>query len=263
MDKLLQSEMQSAIDLGKSIGTVQMVNGVPMVIVPKGYEVNFHPDIQPELHRIEETRILQTIGSFVEFVNEFKTDEMVIFIDDAKNSFQAIFDYHKDAFSPDYCKFKASYECPYSDEWAEWKNRNRVKMDQWTFAQFIESNIADIVEPSGAEMLSCVLAIESVKTVDFSSAIRLNDGQVQFKYEEEINGSKKNDSFKIPEEFSIGVPIFKNGKGYKIKAKLRYRIKDSGLSLWYELIKPQKTIDDAFEGVKEIVENEIDAPTYI
>ncbi len=257
MDKKSENNtnaIETAIKLGKSLGEVKHINGVPAVMRPDGYEVMVFDELEPKLTRIKETRNLQTLDSFVQYINDYDDGKTALFVDDDKHIFTAVFDYHQKG-QPDHCDFKAVYHCPFSDEWKEWSGSNKARMSQFDFASFIENNIEDIVEPSGAEMLSCALALESTKKADFSSSIRLNNGEVQLKYEENIQGASKNSSVNIPEVFSIGLPVFKKGEPYKVRCRLRYRINDGNLALWYEMIKPSRVIDDAFDGVKEAVDN--------
>ena len=109
--------------------------------MPEGYVAELYPETEPELLRIEENRTLQTVDSFIDYVKAFLTDQTVIFIDDYNQGFQAIFDYHQ-GIQPYHCKFKAGYSCPPSDEWKEWNDNNKRKMNQVDFAQFLETNIA-------------------------------------------------------------------------------------------------------------------------
>ena len=41
------------------------------------------------------------------------------------------------------------------------------------------------------------------------------------------------------------MPIYFNGAAYRIDARLKYRIREGKLTLWYELIRPEKIIEDA------------------
>jgi len=51
---------------------------------------------------------------------------------------------------------------------------------------------------------------------------------------------------KIPERFFIGIPVFENCSPYKIECKLRYRLKDGGLTMWFDLVRDHKVLEAAF-----------------
>ena len=129
-------------------------------------------------------------------------------------------------------------------------------MSQEQFAHFIEQNLVDIVEPVSAEMLEISRSLIAKKSASFSSAIRLSDGSHQFSYDEDIKGSTKSGNLAVPETFKIGIPVFLNGTGYAIEARLRYRIKDQSLEMWYELIRPHDVFEDAFNAIHAEISKE-------
>ena len=80
---------------------------------------------------------------------------------------------------------------------------------------------------------------------NFSSSRRLDNGQVQLAYTETIDARAGSGQIEIPREFSIGVRLFKNGTGYKLRARLKYRLGAGKVRFWYELDRPQQAIDNA------------------
>jgi hypothetical protein len=52
----------------------------------------------------------------------------------------------------------------------------------------------------------------------------------------------------------LGLRIFKNGEGYKLKARLKYRLAGGGVKFWYELDRPERAIENAFAGYIEKVQ---------
>ncbi len=121
-------------------------------------------------------------------------------------------------------------------------------MSQEDFAIFLEDNIADIAEPSGESLLSIALTLQAKTEANFSSSRRLDNGQVQFTYTENIDARAGTGLIEIPREFAIGVRLFKNGEGYKIKARLKYRLASGQIKFWYELDRPENAVEDAFNS---------------
>ena len=138
---------------------------------------------------------------------------------------------------------------PRSIECATWTAADKSAMGQSEFAQFIENNVADIRNPPGATVLEVARNLQAKKAVDFSSAIRLATGEQQFTYSEVIQGSSQNGNISVPEEFTLGIPVFLNDALYEVRARLRYRITDSKLKLWYDLYRPEAIITDAFDKI--------------
>lgn len=81
-------------------------------------------------------------------------------------------------------------------------------------------------------------------------------GQVDFVFQEEIQGSAgAKGHIKVPERFYIGIPVFEGGAPYRIECKLRYRLKDGALSMWFDLVRDHKVQEAAFMDIwKEIAE---------
>ena len=80
-----------------------------------------------------------------------------------------------------------------------------------------------------------VLAFQETRKSEFKSVRRLQDGTFSFAFSDEKGGSQAS----LPEEIMLSLPPFHNGSYYALKARLRYRLRDGDLSLWYELIEPK------------------------
>ena len=56
---------------------------------------------------------------------------------------------------------------------------------------------------------------------------------------------------------------FKNGDGYKLRARLKYRLASGSVKFWYELDRPEKAIEDAFAGYIQRVREAADGYTLL
>ena len=103
-------------------------------------------------------------------------------------------------------------------------------------------------------LLAVATTIRATNGINFSSARRLQDGQTQLTYNEVIDAKAGTDgALKIPQTFALGLRIFKNGEGYKLTARLKYRINSGQVKFWYELERPERAVEDAFTGYVETV----------
>ena len=140
-------------------------------------------------------------------------------------------------------------------------------------AQFLESNMVDVVyiakadaqdgkpaevgSPDGATLLEICRTLEAKKKVNFKSSVRLGDGSTQFTYDEDVSGTAVKGTMAIPDQFSIGVPVFENGEKYRLDVRFRYRIGDGGdLSMWLELVREHKVIEDAVKQLRAQIAKE-------
>lgn len=144
---------------------------------------------------------------------------------------------------------RATFTAEFTAEFKKWLDNSGKPMGQTEFAEFIEDNMADITEPEAAKLLEMALTIQAKTDINFSSAKRLQNGQVQLQYTEAINATAgSNGGLEIPKEFALGLRIFKNGSGYKLRARLKYRLNGGVIKFWYELDRPERSIEDAFAG---------------
>jgi uncharacterized protein YfdQ (DUF2303 family) len=231
------------------------VDGVPFVVVPTGYEVQRVEDTLMLPTRARGTVTVRDVASFIAVVKDYLRDCTRLYRTVQPPRFVAVFDDHA-ADQPRWGQHRAVYDCPVSPEWATWTKANKVPMDQATFAQFIEDNLPDIAEPPAADMLEVSRTLQAKKKVAFASGIRLDNGQQQLTYAEQIEGSAgAKGQLRVPEVFTIGVPVFEGGPRYGVKCRLRYRISDAGaLALWYDIERPHKVLEHAVDELRAKVE---------
>lgn len=250
------------------VRTVETIDdGVnPFLVIPADYKVEDLEKFMPAPTRKRGTFVFEDAQSFISYVNLHKINATAIYatLKEANKlripSFAAVIDEHDgdDGVGPRWRSHKASYECQLSDEWKIWIASNKQPIAQEVFAQFIEDNLPDIVRPDGATIMEVAKTLEAKKDVTFKSAIRLENGDVQFAYSEETSGRAGNGTLEIPTEFVIAIPVIVNGPKVEIKARLRYRIPNGTLSFWYDLLRPHKVIDDAFDATWERITKDTD-----
>ena len=159
-----------------------------------------------------------------------------------------------DSEHPGWGDHTATLRLTKSPEWLRWSERSGKLMIQSDFAEFIEDNAKDIVDPSSAEVLEIAQSLQVKRGVEFESGTRLADGNVQFGYRENTTATAGTvGQLSIPEKITLALRPFKNGEQYKVTALFRYRLQGSQLALGYKLQDPEKVIEDAFNSVAEEV----------
>jgi uncharacterized protein YfdQ (DUF2303 family) len=235
----------------------------PFVILAEDQKVE---DLERHLQaptRRRGTLTLRDVASFVAAVKAHASDSTTLYRTVEPPQFVAVFNDHHAEHGPGWGDHRAVYACPLSPEWKAWKGSDKRQMQQAEFAQFVEDNLPDVVEPPAAAMLEIARTLQAKKKVNFASGIRLDNGETQFTYEEKIDGSAGGKGqFKVPEVFKIGVPVFEGGDSYAVNARLRYRITDQGgLIMWFDLERPHKIVEDAVEQMRKQIETETGRPT--
>lgn len=149
---------------------------------------------------------------------------------------------------------RVSFALGYSKEYDLWLNRQKQPMAQEDFAFFIEDNLPDFKNPEGARMLEIALNFRVKNNLAFKSALKLQDGSVDLQYTEQVEGGAgRAGNAKVPETFTIEIPVWSGleARKYVFEARLRYRVQGGALSIRYELARPQKIVETAFKHVLE------------
>ncbi len=268
------SEFQSALAAGSALGAPQVPaeKGLPYAVIPEGYKLESLEDLLPVPRRISQNVVLHDADSFIAYVNEFGCIPTThIFFSVETEEFEAVIDYHTPerdgtdspllcAQTPGWCDHTAKFKPRRSPEFTTWMNQNRKAMKQVDFARFLEDNIPDVVEPPSAELLSIALTFEAKKSVEFSSGVRLNNGQIQFQYDEIVRGTAQKGTMEIPESFTLGIPIHVNGPAYRIPVRLRWRLAEGKVEFWYEIVRPHRFVEDALKEIRERMSTETEIP---
>lgn len=240
-----------------------------------------------------------TLRSFIDIVNRHRTTASVVFAntDWKKPHFEAVIDYHerndvageidadtgevKDeaifAGLADNLKHRIRYEFPLSEEWQAWIEVNGEKLDQTTFAAFLEDHIAELASPTDAEKIALerdfqttvatpaqVIALSRGLQVNVNSqvknAITLQTGEGQILWEQtHTDGEGK--PLKVPGIFLLSVSPFFMGDPVRIPVRLRYRA--GGKIDWYlHLYRPDAHITERVREDLDTVGIATSLPTF-
>lgn len=259
-----QNNIQAAIDAGKQINTGKAfeINGHHLIVVPDGMTVRELDDINPFIHHTKATVKTDSAASFIEYFNRFSDDKSAVFMS-GDGIYTGIIDYHSET-NPDWCDHKVLFNPVKTEEWHKWLSLNGNKFDQEEFAYFIEDCAEEIINPPAAEMLEIATTLKAKTKIDFSSGKNLANGQTQLTYNEVIDGAAgPKGELKIPEKIVIGMRLYKGGEAYKMEARFRYRIREGKIALWYDIIRPQKTIDSALEDMTTVIKGQVKNQLFI
>ena len=235
------------------------IDGHHFVMVPPNYTAK---NITEEVEKAQDhpsrkrgTVQLKDIASLIAYAKDQSCSGTgYIYADPDTRTVTAVFNDHRHLDFAGWRDHKASYKAEYTPEFQKWLGKNGVSMTQTEFAEFVEDNFADITEPAAQHMLDMATTIQAKTDINFGSAKRLDNGQVQLQYTETIDArAGANGALSIPKEFTLGLRIFKNGGGYKHKARLKYRLNAGAIKFWYELDRPERSIEDAFGGYVEVL----------
>ncbi|MBN3848181.1 DUF2303 family protein [Paraburkholderia sp. Ac-20342] len=163
---------------------------------------------------------------------------------------------------------RAFFKPEFSEEWKRWIGQHKQPMNQVDFASFLEENMKDIAGPiadealpTGSQMLEMALQFEANQDSRFKSAVRLQNGGINLSFvQDDDDGTLA--QMKLFERFSIGIPVFRNGDAYRVDARLRYRVRDQKLTFTFELVRFDKVLEAAANGVIETIRAQTGNPFF-
>lgn len=237
-------------------------------IVPQGFKLEdisrAVEKMQPTPRRKSGTVQLKDLDSLIGYCVDQNMAEAInverdgsaygyIYADPDSRKITAVFNDQRSSI-PGWRDFRAEFKAEYTPEFTKWVSKNGQQFTQTEFAEFIEDNMADITEPQAAALLEMATTIQAKTDINFSSAKRLQNGQVQLGYSEVIDAKAgANGAMEIPKEFSLGLRIFKNGDGYRLNARLKYRLYSGSIKFWFELDRYERAVELAFTGYVDIL----------
>lgn len=251
-----------------------LVNVEPsgLVVFPNGSIKKLYNETLDDFPARKRAKVdLQDTYSFVNYVNAHLTDKVTHIFGQASETgghFRAIVDYHAEgnAGSPRWGEHVCNLDLVATPEWLRWIQKNQTPMTQEAFAEFLEDNLFDIVQPDAAALIDIVQLLTGKKSVNFKSGKNLKNGAITFEYSEaiETTGGRTNGDMQIPDRFTLGICPFVGADGVNVEARLRFRISDAGkLTFFYILNRPFNVIALAFQAARHEIESKTGLKVYL
>jgi uncharacterized protein YfdQ (DUF2303 family) len=268
----LAREMKAPAEIGSNVDAA-----IRRFALPAGWKLEERDDskhLAAPLRKKATVR-MRTPGDFIEYVKRHGslTDSTIWCEADYPKgdvAFTAILNDHgeEDAKAA-WRDHLARFQPEFSEEWKRWLGMHKKPLSQIDFAAFLEENAKDIAgptdgqtnQPTGAQMLEMALAFEATQDFRFKSAVRLQNGgqNLSFIQDDDDATLKRMEMF---ERFQLGIPVFRNGDAYRIDARLRYRVRDGKLTFTYELVRFDKVLEAAAEGMIQVIRDQTGNPFF-
>lgn len=270
---MTHTELRAAANDGgvRAIIDTAVATVAPQQIAPGGYYVVRTPDGIREIDltgdawsplpaRKKGLTVVRDAGSFTDLWHKHSNDASEVYADSDRLSVTAVLNADSET-AADWGDHRVRLELRETDAWKQWAALDGKLIGQEQFAEFIEDHLPEILEPAAAEMLEIAQSIQGTVKAEFASGTRLATGQRQLQYTETVAakaGQKGN--LVIPEVFTVGLVPFEGSDGYRLTARLRYRINGNQLTIGYKLDRPADVRRKAFDDIVATIDEQIEQP---
>lgn len=265
---------RQSVEVTDRLTAIELTQASASVMARTGEDgaVHFAKDLQDAIEsRLAEPRRrngaidCQDAASFIAAVNRWKIPERtVIYSQLAKMTLTAIFDDNPAGHAGAGWRhggLMAGYTAPRSPEWEKWCARSGVDQSQDDFADFIDTNLADVTTvptaekgqyPSPIELLEMArnLSIHTRGAFERKIDPTTGAGTLVIKDEHETYSSK------IWRAFPLKLRVFEGGTTYLVEARIRFRVGNGKAVFAYSLHRANEIARDAFNEVRALVAKE-------
>lgn len=260
-------DMQAVIDAARASAEPAEILRVSPVVVHRDMQVIEPDETHDERPRRKRgTARLLDPKSFADYVNRHAVDSAEaddgaeVWADVERQALVAVLNPHTP--NNDFAGWgdhRAEYAVRKTVAWLAWEALNGKLHRQDMLAELFEDRLPDFVAPDGAHMLELVQSFQATVGVRFESAKRLDNGERQLTYKEDVQASAgRAGSFEIPATFDLALRPFEGAEGYKVTCRFRYRITDGTLFVGYSMVNPEELLASAFRDVVGEVEGMLD-----
>lgn len=249
-------------------------NGNPLVIIKGNGEIASLEKYLDAPLRINREQGFCDLRGFVDYVNDFKTDTTVCFT--GSSEIRTIFDYHGRE-QPRWGNHQAVFKIQTSRRWEIWAKAHNQWMPQKQFADFLDSGLNEIINPSQAEILTLVQNFRATTSYEYDS--ENSSGREELRYRKIIQGgSSKSETITLPDYVTLALQPFENIDvlnerlpedleipAYELKAKISWQVSPdaAGLMFKVQILNVENVVNKTLEIIKAALKHLTEVKTYI
>lgn len=219
-------------------------------------------DLEKKLDEPRNTRGAATVHTpddFIDLINRLSNvDHTTAWGDVERGTFTAVINDHAGWDKPGWRDHTAQLVLQQDEDWKRWMQRDNKLTSQADFSEFVEDVYHTVVDPDAATMLEVSRTMRAATRVEFSQSTRLDNGDVQIRYEEATDGKAgEKGQLEVPERVTVRLSPWRGVEPRDMEARLRWRINGGQLLIGYRVMRPDVFRDEVFDGLVEKIRAEI------
>ncbi|MCM2394451.1 DUF2303 family protein [Streptomyces albipurpureus] len=258
------NETQAVIDVAQAAVAPQPLEPGKVHVVALGRGEFRQIDLTGPEHtgipaRKSGTTVVRDVDSFLAYFDKHGDEESEVYADVERLSITAVVDAHTSGY-PRWGGHRLELRLRQTPAWSAWTSMDGKLMSQAAFAEFIEDNLVDLVEPDSATMLELAQSFEATTSAEFQSSQRLDSGQRRFLYTEDVQakaGSKG--EITIPSTLVLALAPFEGTERYKVTTRFKYRLdrQQGELRLGFKIERPEDILTAAFGDIRTLIDSTV------
>jgi uncharacterized protein YfdQ (DUF2303 family) len=245
-------------------------DGREFVVVPDGFDLKDVTDPHRLPDFIRQTLTVDEPGSLSAYVNRFKRSESVLFADLDNAQVVARLDYHDQGVDidgdaadvppmPRQNKHVATLQLRETQEFQDWCEFCSDFWPQAEFANFLDENRIDVIDPDGGDLLEIVKDLQAVSTSSFTGKVDLTNGDVSIGFETDTKEVQK---VMLPKTVTLRLAIYAGDEPVEIECALRWRAQSGGVKLALVMRRINRVKRELFAKIANDVAEATGLPVY-
>ncbi|MFD3749711.1 DUF2303 family protein [Streptomyces cyaneofuscatus] len=205
------------------------------------------------------TTLVRDVDSFLVYFDKHGDESSEVYADVESRTITAVLDAHT-ADDARWGGHRLELRLRPTSAWRAWTSIDGQLVPQGQFAEFIEDNLVDLVEPDSATMLELAESFEATTSAEFQSSQRLDSGQRRFSFVEDVQAKAGHKGeITIPATLTLALRPFEGCEAYRVTARFRYRLdrQKGALTLGFKIERPEDILAAAFEDIRTLVDDGI------
>ena len=183
-------------------------------------------------------------------------------------SIVGVVDHHASALNEqsDWSAHRAQFTPDVTPEWRAWTAINNRSLSQDDLALFLEEHEIDVTMPPGAELREMVADLRVSTSGDFRRAVNLDNGAVQFNYQETHEAQAGARQVTVPTHLELSLAPYYGIALQTVTARLRYRLNSGKLTWTVAILRVEQIERAAFDelcNAVEVVVTPVAIPCYV
>lgn len=247
-------------------------NAKAYAVLPTGYELEEvqaadDEELEARPYHRTGTRTARDVESFVSLFDKHASNDAEVYADETTSTITAVLDGgapqdRAAGGTPDasWLDNRVELVLQKDPDWEAWAKIDGQLLPQATFAEFLEQQAHNVIDPLYADLLEIAQSIEVSVGTRFKAVNRTSTGERTLVVDEEHQASAggRGGDLTIPTELKVALRPWTDAEQFEVRVLFRYRLTPQGLALGVRLVRAEQLHREAWQSIAGRVQVEIE-----